>query len=553
MADSASSNQEDTCTGGPLLGQPLLAVVATAFAVVLPWLFFGIPSGHDFEFHMNSWMEVLSQWRQGIVYPRWAALAHHGYGEPRFVFYPPASWILGASLGALLPWKLVPAVYVWISLTLSGCSMFLAARNWMSRQHAIFASALYAANPYYILIVYWRSAFAELLAGALLPLLVLYVLRLDERGWRAVIPLGIVVAGACLTNAPSSVMVNYSVALLALASALFQRSRRVTLYVLSAGLLGMALAAFYILPATYEQGWVNIAQVLAPGVRPQDNFLFTRLNDPDHNRFNLLVSLIASTEIAALAFLAFSLRKQRSRLSQCGWTFLGWVGAIVLLMFSFSTALWEHLPLLRFVQLPWRWLLCLNVAFALSVPLAWRHWPTRVMTGLVMLAVLVLAGYKIQPPWWDNAQAIASMVNQHQSGRGYEGTDEYLPAGADPYDAPRDWPRVAWNGGGTSRIDVKNWAPESKLFTAQPVQPSTLVLRLFNYPAWHVEVNGRAVETQTQDDTGQMMVPMQAGDNRVQVTFMRTWDRTVGWAVSLTSVVVLLSWILKRRLVGTQS
>ena len=63
-------------------------------------------------------------------------------------------------------------------------------------------------------IVYWRSAFAELLAGALLPLLLLWILRLEERRWRAVIPLGLVVAAAWLTNAPSAVMVNYSLGLL---------------------------------------------------------------------------------------------------------------------------------------------------------------------------------------------------------------------------------------------------------------------------------------------------------------------------------------------------
>ena len=39
------------------------------------------------------------------------------------------------------------------------------------------------------MIVYWRSAIAELLAGALLPLLLLYALRSDEDGdYQTVIP-----------------------------------------------------------------------------------------------------------------------------------------------------------------------------------------------------------------------------------------------------------------------------------------------------------------------------------------------------------------------------
>ena len=198
-----------------------------ALAVLLPTFFLGIPSGHDFEFHVNSWMEVLSQWKQGILYPRWAALAHYGFGEARFVFYPPASWMLGAALGSVLPWKLVPGAYEWIALTLAGCSMFLLARRFLDRRDAIFAAAFYAANPYHIVIVYWRSAFAELLAGALLPLLLLYVLRSEHEGRKTILPLGLIVAAAWLTNVPSAVMVTYSLVLLVVIVAILRRSPQI--------------------------------------------------------------------------------------------------------------------------------------------------------------------------------------------------------------------------------------------------------------------------------------------------------------------------------------
>src|ERR1700682_966955 len=197
IAGSSSSRPAQT-TEHSILSSPLLVVMAVAFAVVLPFVFLGNPSGHDFEFHVNSWMEVLGQWKHWIVYPRWAALAHYGFGEARFIFYPPASWMLGASLGSFLPWKIVPGVYEWIALTLSGCSMFLLARSFLVRRDAIFAAAVYAANPYHIVIVYWRSAFAELLAGALLPLLLLQILRSKQEGRKTILPLGLIVAAAWL-------------------------------------------------------------------------------------------------------------------------------------------------------------------------------------------------------------------------------------------------------------------------------------------------------------------------------------------------------------------
>src|SRR5438552_17719631 len=115
-------------------------------------------------------------------------------------------------------------------------------------------------------------------------------------------------------------MVNYSVALLLVVVAITRRSPRVLLYGGAAVVMGAALAAFYIFPAAYEEKWVNISEVLAPGVRPQDNFLFTTINDADHIRFNLLVSLTATTEIIMLAGVAWFARRWRKQQPETWWT-----------------------------------------------------------------------------------------------------------------------------------------------------------------------------------------------------------------------------------------
>ena len=539
IAGSSSSRPAQT-TEHSILSSPLLVVMAVAFAVVLPFVFLGNPSGHDFEFHVNSWMEVLGQWKHGIVYPRWAALAHYGYGEARFIFYPPASWMLGAALGALLPWKTVPAAYVWIVLTLSGCSMFLLARSWLNQRDALFAAALYAANPYYIVIVYWRSAFAELLAGALLPLLLLFVIRLQERGRRAIIPLALIIAAAWLTNAPSAVMVNYSVALLVIVVAIARRSPRILLDGGTAVLLGAALAAFYIFPAAYEAKWVNISEVLAPGVRPQDNFLFTTINDADHNRFNLLVSLVATAEIIVLVVATFFSRRWH-RLSSMWWILVAWAVAASLLMFSLTGPAWDHLPKLRFVQLPWRWLLCLNVVFALLVIMAFRRWSTRLLVCVVLLGVVAFGWHWVQPPWWDTAADINEMLDNQQEGSGYEGVDEYVPANADASEIKQDAPLVTAEGSPRTQIKVQHWDPELKVFTADLREPGKLLLRLFNYPAWRVQVNGRVASTETQEVTGQMIILVDAGENHVEIRLVRTRDRTLGGIISAATILLVLT------------
>lgn len=266
-----------------LLWTPLLAIAAAAFAVETPFFFEGTPSGHDVEFHLYSWLEVMSQWRHGILYPRWAALAHFAYGEPRFVFYPPASWTLGAAISSIFPWTIASPIYIWIVLVLSGVSMFVLARRWFGSRDATFAAVLYAVNPYHLVIVYWRSAFAELLASCLVPLLVLLVIKAADGERRVVLPLGFLLAASWLTNAPAAVMIHYSLALLVLYFSWRRRSSQIMATAAGAVVLGALLSAFYLLPAIYEQRWIDIANAVSAGSRPADNFLFVHTTDADHD------------------------------------------------------------------------------------------------------------------------------------------------------------------------------------------------------------------------------------------------------------------------------
>ena len=71
--------------------------------------------------------------------------------------------------------------------------------------------------------------------------------------------------------------------------------------------------------------------------------------------------------------------------------------------------------------------------------------------------------------------------------------------------------------------------------------PDNLTLRLFNYPASRVEVNGRQVQASTREGTGQMLVPVEAGANRVQIALIRTWDRTAGAWISAFALILLLA------------
>ncbi len=524
---------------------PAISIAVAAFVVEIPFFFLGTPSGHDVEFHLYSWLEVLSQWKLGIIYPRWAALANFAYGEPRFIFYPPASWMVGAALSAIFPWTLAASIYIWLALSAAGVSMFLLARQWLDQRDATFAAVLYAVNPYHLVSVYWRSALAELLASCLLPLLLLLLLRADEKGRRVTVYLALLLASAWLINAPAAVMIHYSLALLMLLIAWQRRSPRVLLVGTVAVVLGAALAAVYLLPAIYEQKWVTIAQAVSAGSRPQDSFLFIHTTDADHDAFNHLISWIAVGEILLTAAAAWAGRSWRSRNRTLWYSLVVWAAACSVLMLSITNALWRILPKLQYMQFPWRWMLCLGIPFTLLIVLGVRRWSVRVAFYLATLAVLAFGWHHFQAPWWDNAGDLREMQDNMQSGEGYEGVDEYTPVGADPSSVSKDARRVTVDGPARAAIHVSQWTPEFKLFTAEMSAPDNLALRQFNYPAWRVKVNGRQVQPNAREGTGLMLVPVEVGANQVQITFVRTWDRTAGGLISLLALILVFGlWML---------
>ncbi len=504
------------------------------------------------EFHLYSWLEVLAQWKHGIVYPRWAALAHFGYGEPRFVFYPPASWTLGALLSAIFPWTVASCVYLWVVLVAAGLAMFILARRWLDplkfdRRDAIFVAVLYAVNPYHLVIVYWRSAFAELLASCLVPLLLLCVLKAVEDGRRAMVPLALVLAASWLTNAPAAVMIHYSLALLLVFLAWQRRSLRLLLVGAGAVGLGACLAAFYLLPAIYEQRWIDIAQAVSAGSRPADNFLFIHTTDADHDAFNRIVTWLAVWEMVVIVVAAWAARRWRETQSERWSVLVAWAVACSVLMFSVVEVLWKVLPKIEFMQFPWRWLLCLSMIFSLLVTVGLRRWWWRAAVVAVSILVMVGAWRYAQAPWWDNAGDLREMQDNMVTGVGYEGVEEYTPVGADPSAIDKEARNVTVEGPAHAAIHVQQWDAESKTFTAEMSAADQVALRLFRYPAWRVEVNGRAVETGARAETGQMLVPVGAGMNRVEVRFVRTWDRAVGGWISFLAAVAVMGWMAMSR------
>ncbi|MDQ2833354.1 MAG: hypothetical protein M3Y50_06310 [Acidobacteriota bacterium] len=632
---------------------PLAALIA-----ISPLLLRGCSCGHDFDFHLISWMEAARQFTSGNLHPQWAYTPAFNAGEPRFVFYPPASWTLGAILGLLFPWSWVPILYTWLALTGSGYALYRVARALASPSTALVAAVVYTVNPYMLFTAYERTAYAELLAAAFIPLLLHGILRPQLTIPSIAIP----VALLWITNAPAAVMSCYGLALLAIVrlattwwnsssainnpqgtpqnastlptrsahaasiSARYFRLRQGSRHgatalvqsslplqpllqeartILAGTSLGLGLAAFYVLPAAFERRFVQIGLALVPGMRIEDNFLFHHTGDLDHDAVLHTASLIAALLIVAtISALAAARRVQKKsgsyKAPQPETPYLGpgtrpssksghpderihirseqaqhsfspetspltpapltkhlpftpfsivnalavLTAAIAILLTPITAFLWRHIPELAFLQFPWRLLAILAAVLSLSIGLALTRLPRRpALTAALAISIatcLTWPAYIAFHQPCDQEDSVSSRIALFHSPQGIEPTDEYTPITADNDSLAQNNPPWWLSPNPNAKAGVGAPAgPAPTLLTFNSPAAQTLILNLRDYPSWRVTLNQSLISNRQQRDDGLIALAIPAGSSTVRIAYTRTFDRTLGDIITITSLLAL--------------
>jgi hypothetical protein len=544
-----------------------------ALLAVLPLIVGGASCGHDFGFHLRNWLEVSSQWKQGILFPHWEFTAAWDSGEPRFIFYPPLSWIIGAALRLFLPWIAVPTVFVWLALTASGFTMYRLSREWTTPSNALIAACFYMVHPYMLFTFYERAAYAELLAAAWIPLLLLSILRprLTISG------IAIPVCLLWLSNDPAAVIGCYSLALLGVIRVFsFYRGAQCPMAcfkeaakILAGTILGIELAAFYILPTVIEQHWVQIDMPFVRGVRYQDNFAFGHLGDASHDAILRTASLcgiallVLSGTFAAIAFhfgehdneRDSSENDARNRVILGALALLTCV--VTFLLTAPSAFLWKHVPELKYLQFPWRFCTILGATTAALLALAIRrirlHPAVAAAAALALTLAFTLGGdYFFRQPCYP-AFAVPGIVHDFYHGGRYDPTDEYTPMGADPsaldHANPMFWIAVHPTDPAPQMSASYSITLADRLhFNVSSPVSGFVVLSLRDYPAWRITVNGSPVGAWQHRKDGLIALPINSGVSKVDIAYAPTPGQTTGWLISaLSGALLLFIWWKRER------
>jgi len=579
-------------------------ILFAALVAITPELIRGNSCGHDFDFHLVSWFDALNSWRHLIPYPHWAPSANYGAGEPRFVFYSPLTWMMGAALGAFLPWTWVPVALTFLLLAGTGLATRALARQALNEGAATLAGCATLFSGYSLFTAYERTAFAELAGGVWIPLVLLFALRgsnASDAGKSehretagsitgSIVGLAIAIAGCWLSNPTVGVMGCYLLAAVALIVFGLERSWAALLRAAAGAVLGMGLVAAYLVPAAWEQRWVDIHQATQDkGETPEYSWLFAVHNDPAlaYHDVVLHTASVIAVFMIAIALCALLLCWLRGRMpEQARW----WVPlalipvAVLFLQFPFSRPLWNLLPDLRFLQFPWRWLVVLEAPMGIFAAAA--IWPRKSTHHLQRFAVATAAAavFLTLTTWaakdlfqvCDDEDAVAGMVQVYAAGQGFIGASEYEPIGADISLIATGLPQACLvanpatvlgkpTGDNDSDSDIAvQWSasqgaceatyaaapgsgPERLKILAFTPQAGFFVLRLRTFPAWRVKVNGVDPVPSPPRADGLMAIPVPAGPVVLTADWTTTTDVLVGRWLSALSVLALTGLCLLAR------
>jgi len=382
-----------------------------------------VPCTHDGHLHYHRVAAMAHTWANGIQLTRWLPDLAFGYGYPFFVYREaaPLYAILMPHLAGL-PLPAASNLFYALTILAGGVFMALWVRDLFGPRAAVVSAVAYMSAPYVLVDALVRGNSPESLALPLFPFLLWAGRRWVRSGSRRAFVAGVL--GLALLSlahnistfifAPTLLVYLVALAMAGDRSPAAGRRRSLSRAVAFVA-LGLGLAFFYTGGALLEMDQVTlemstttrnndwrfnfatVGEILSP-VAAEDPSL---LNPPLRFRLGWAPLLLAAAGATGLLWLRGTdgrTREQRLHI----WLMLAGVAIYLFMALPISRALWEALPLIDFVQFPWRFVgrAALPVAFLAGVPfgLTAGHRPTTidhrtpaVVRGLSSVVLLIAA------------------------------------------------------------------------------------------------------------------------------------------------------------------
>jgi uncharacterized membrane protein len=509
--------------------------------------------GHDATAYPPRLVEFFRAVADGHVPPVWAADLGNGFGQPLFGFAPPLIQL------AALPFRLFGARLAdatQIGLLLLVCAGAFAIHR-LARElsassfAALGAAAFWLFAPYFHTDLLVRAAYAEAAALAVSPVAVLALWRVvgSDASARGLALAAAAIAAVVLGHNAVALLMVPALALCALVAAAGPPRRLAAAFWGGAALaFGLALSAFFWLPALAENGLVkthllrdNPAQSWKVHFPTLGQLVYSKwgfgysVPGPDDG-MSLMVGplLLLGGAVGVWAAIRRGPGPVRSfALVAAAVSFFG-----IFLASPLSAFVWDGVPLLQYLLYPWRALVLPTVFLPLLAAFALDALPKRVAVPAVVAVVLLglphtePKGYlHFDEEFYEPARIAANGINTSTF-------EEYEPKWVE-----RRPPHAAVALSALSGIEVleKRETTARRSYSVRCAQGGMVEAATIWYPGWRVEVDGQPVATTIVPVRGTISFAVPSGSHRVSLAFERTPIRSASLVVSVLVAACLLA------------
>lgn len=516
-------------------------------------------TSHDGEGHVIRMIEFHEAILDGQVPVRIAKHINHGLGYLFFNFNYPLIYYLG-EVNHLLGFSYEASfkVLLFLSVFLGGIGVYFFLKRHIDQFGAITGAIFYILVPYRFLNIYVRGNIAESFALALLPFFFLAIDLLFTQYKRKFLVFSILLAALILShNITAMLTVGFGGLYFLFNLRQVKNKKKLLLHTGIWMGVSLLLAAFFWIPVVVESRLTRLSELMS-----DYKDFFPTLQEVIYSpwgfggyksgispgKMSPQIGLVQEG-ILLLSFLIFGVRAiVRKKIDKTDGFFLSFIGMFfvsLFLLLPVSKFLWDLLPPLQLVQLPWRFLGYITFAAAVAAGYLINVLPKK-RYKIVLIVLLVGA------LMYTNRNHIR--VNQYYpffspfSATGVYGPsttsrDEHMPIWA-----PRIYTNPNQNGdvfpkdAGKSTREV--WKSNYHTFIVNLSKPAAFRDNTTYYPGWSAKLDGKETPIlYAKDPYGRLLVEVPKGQHTVEFNFGETSYRLLADIISIMAFLGLLLWM----------
>jgi len=523
-------------------------------------------------FTMHDDLQVLRLWEMekcflnGQIPCRWAPDMGAGFGQPLFNFYSAFPYYFGMFF-RLFGFQFVDIVKILFlfSLLLSGIFMYFLAKEFFGRFPALVASVFYMYAPYRAVDIYVRGAMAEAWAFVFFPIIFLAIYKFvkeEKMCWF----IGIIFSLSALFlshNIMTMIFTPFAILWGIFSLAVLKKWKVFSKLSLSF-LWAVGLSSFFLIPAFFEKKFVRIDTLTSGYFDFHNHFVY---------KGQLLFSRFwgyggshgASSEMSfqigwphwwlvclALPLIFFLLiRKKFLKEVFCLVFFLFIFFVSVFLTHRTSVFIWEKVPLMPFIQFPWRFLgLIVFASSFLSGGVIFVLRKIRFRKISVFLSLIILISAMLLNVQYFKPEQIYPGIDDNfkLSGKELEKQQlaallDYLPKNVK--EIPKGLAPVSpWVIDG--KAIVSEYAKRSNFwrFTVDVTKEARIKVPIVDFPRWEVVIDQKPVTFSSDNPEGVIEVVVPPGKHTIVGFFRDTPLRSFANGLTLFSFFSLISLIV---------